>query len=104
MNNERIKKLKELIEDDPSDPFPLYGLAMELVKESPERAIPTFERLLNDFPDYLPTYYQAALILLEIGHTEKAKIVLENGVKLAEKAHELKTKSELQTQLNNLDD
>jgi hypothetical protein len=52
----------------------------------------------------LPTYYQAALILLEISHTEKAKIVLENGIKLAEKAHELKTKNELQMQLNNLDD
>lgn len=104
MNNQRIEKLKELIEEDPTDPFPLYGLAMELVKESPERAIPTFERLLNDFPDYLPTYYQTALILLEIGHTEKAKIVLENGIKLAEKARELKTKNELQTQLNNLDD
>jgi hypothetical protein len=59
---------------------------------------------LNDFPDYLPTYYQAALILLEIGQTKKAKIVLENGIKLAEKARELKTKNELQMQLNNLDD
>lgn len=104
MNNQRIEKLKELIEEDPTDPFPLYGLAMEWAKESPEKAIPTFERLLNDFPDYLPTYYQAAVILLEVGHLAKAKTVLHNGIKLAEKTRELKTKNELQTQLNNLDD
>jgi tetratricopeptide (TPR) repeat protein len=104
MNNQRIEKLKELIEEDPSDPFLLYGLAMEFAKGLPEKAILTFERLLNDFPDYLPTYYQAALILLEIGHPSKAKTILQNGIKLAEKARELKTRNELQSQLDSLDD
>lgn len=104
MNNQRIEKLKELIEEDPTDPFPLYGLAMEWAKESPEKAIPTFERLLNDFPDYLPTYYQAALLSLDCHEIAKTIAIIERGMALAKTQGEPKALIELRSLLGQLEE
>lgn len=96
--------LENLIREDANDPFLHYGLAMEEAKASPQNALSLFDHLLAKFPDYLPAYYQFALVLVDCGQISKAIEVLQSGVQLAKSQGELKTMGELQTLLDQLND
>lgn len=104
MPADRVQMLKSLIQEDPNDPFLHYGLAMEEAKASPSNALSLFEHLLAKFPDYLPAYYQFALVLVDCGQISKAIEVLQSGAQLAKLQGELKTMGELQTLLDQLGD
>lgn len=99
MNSERIKSLEQLIKEDPTDPFPLYALALEVAPYSPSRSVNLIESLLANFPDYLPGYYQAALIYLDLQHDDKAIAILAKGIDLAKLTNEMKTLGELKSLL-----
>jgi tetratricopeptide (TPR) repeat protein len=73
MNEQRLKMLEKFLEEDKNDPFNLYALASEYLAEQPDKAISYFDHLLNDFSDYLPTYYHAAQLYVEQG-IELAKL------------------------------
>jgi tetratricopeptide (TPR) repeat protein len=85
MNNKRLSKLLDFQKQNPDDPFILYGIALEYSGEAPEEALKFFNILLNDHPDYLPTYYHAAALLAELEMTDKAEEVYKKGIALAEK-------------------
>ncbi len=104
MHADRAAILKSLLQEDPNDPFLHYGLAMEEAKASPQNALRLFDQILKKFPDYLPSYYQFALVLVDCGHTSKAVEVLHAGAQLAKLQGELKTMGELQTLLDQLND
>ena len=47
----RIDALREMVQEDPADPFPKYALAMELHQASqPDEALTWFERLVAKHP------------------------------------------------------
>ncbi len=95
MNLERIKQLEKFIAEQPDDPFSRYALALEWAGEDPARAACLLMQLIRDFPEYVPSYYQAALALLELNRLEEAKIVLQKGIEIARKYHDQKTVAEL---------
>lgn len=101
---DRAKMLEDLISKDPNDPFLHYGLAMEVSKSSPQKAIELFEKILNKFPTYLPAYYQAAVLLIGLNEEEKAIDILQSGILLAKSQTELKTMGELRTLLDQLEE
>ncbi|MFM9840798.1 MAG: tetratricopeptide repeat protein [Cyclobacteriaceae bacterium] len=101
MNSERIKTLEQWIEEDPSDPFNKYGLAMELILNKPERAALLFDELLTQHSDYLPTYYIAAQFFSQ-SNSDKAIAILEAGIELAKKQKNEKTLRELRSALDEL--
>lgn len=103
MNQNRIKLLEQYIQEDPSDPFNHYALALELASEDQDRAIAILLTLIKENPEYLPAYYQAALILLDQNRIEETKIVLSQGIKVANRQNEHKTIKELRQLQEELD-
>lgn len=103
MDQERLKLLKQFVEEEPQDPFNWYALALEETKMDSKGATELFEHLLTNHPDYLPAYYQAGILYLSLGNTDKAKEILQTGVDLAKRKGEQKTSQELNTLLSEVD-
>jgi tetratricopeptide (TPR) repeat protein len=99
---DRIKFLETLASESPDDPFVWYGLALEYRKSDFAKSYSLFEKLLKDYPDYLPTYYQIALMLSENGEKAEAMERLKQGVKIAKAQNDLHALAELQSFLQNL--
>jgi len=100
--SERISQLQKLLQDDPEDPFLHYALCLELKKAGSAETGLRFEMLLESYPEYLPTYYQAALFMAETGKLESATMVAQSGIVLAQSMSELHTLSELKGLLQNI--
>ena len=100
---DRKERLKAMIEAQPGDAFPRYGLAMEY-KASGEldEAVRLFEELLDIQPEYLPAYYHLGTALSAGEQTERARSVLREGIRLAEKKGETHAREELQAALEDL--
>ncbi|MVM37965.1 tetratricopeptide repeat protein [Spirosoma sp. HMF3257] len=96
MNNDRIQLLMQFIKEEPANPFNVYALAMEYINSQPEQARVYFDQLLNEFPDYLPTYYHAAALYAESNEQDKAVELYDKGIALAKMQNNLKTLQELQ--------
>ncbi|MPR36762.1 tetratricopeptide repeat protein [Salmonirosea aquatica] len=95
MKTTLLEKLLVFYEEDPRDPFNLYALALEYQKHDASVASEHFERLLSDFPDYLPTYYHAAQFFILIGEIDKARIIFEKGIQIAAEQKNTKAQQEL---------
>ncbi|MCS6821078.1 MAG: tetratricopeptide repeat protein [Microscillaceae bacterium] len=102
MKNTRIEYLQKILAENPNDTFSLYALALEYLSLDEEKAKYYLEILLQDFPDYLPTYYQAAQFFALQNEIEKAKHLLQKGIALAQKQNDGHTLKELQKALQNL--
>lgn len=103
MNSERIKMLEQFAAEDPTDPFNHYALAMELAKDDKLKAKEIFDNLLISNHDYVPAYYQAALLYLKLSLNEEARKIIENGIAQARKQNNLKAASELSGLLDETD-
>ena len=101
---ERIRQLEKFMEEDSSDPFIRYALALEYVKVDQRTAIDTLEVLMQTSRDYLPTYYQLAKLYESVGQKEKAENIFSAGIALAKMQNELKTLRELQAALQEMED
>ncbi len=99
MPGERVEYLLNLLKNDPKDAFTKYALALEYQKNDKETAGTLFEELLLEQPDYLPTYYQAAHLFIELDELEKAKEIFEEGIKRSTK--DLKNQAELRNAYQN---
>jgi len=102
MNEQRLSMLKKFATEDPNDPFNWYALANEYLTESPEKAKEYFDKLLSEFPDYLPTYYHAAQVYINLMEDEKALSIYIQGIALAQKQQNSKAHRELSTAHQNL--
>ncbi len=102
MNEQRLSMLKKFTDEEPNDPFNWYALANEYLAESPEKAKEYFDKLLIDFPDYLPTYYHAAQVYIDLIEDEKALSIYVQGIELAKKQQNPKALRELSAAHQNL--
>ena len=102
MPSDRLTQLQEFYNDDPRDPFNLYALALEYLKYEPATARDLFGKLLQEQPEYLPTYYLAAKLHIELGEKEKAVAIFENGIALASKLNDTKAMRELKSAYDEL--
>ena len=102
MNNDRLSILHSFLKSEPEDPFNWYALAMEYKGIDSAKAKTHLAHLLTQFPNYLPTYYQMAEILIEEGKKMEAEETLEKGIELAKFEKNANTLRELQNLLNNL--
>lgn len=94
----------KFLEEDPNDVFSLYALALEYKKNNLAEAGKLFRHLLTHHPEYLPTYYQAALMKEETGETSEALQLYQQGITLARKMNDSATLKELQAAYNLLAD
>lgn len=102
MSDERLQQLLLYYKEEPANPFNIYAVALEYRKSDLKQSLKFFETLLREFPEYLPSYYQAAKVFEETGDTEKAIATYQRGIALAKQKNDLKTARELQSALEEL--
>ncbi len=100
---DRLAGMLAYVEAHPDEPFPRYGLAMELAKrEQLAEADTQFAELRRRHPDYLPAYYHHGMLLVRLDREADARATWEEGIRLAGAKGDLHTKSELETVLTDL--
>jgi tetratricopeptide (TPR) repeat protein len=93
---DRKEFIKNEINQDPSDPFNHYLLAIEYQKEASfTEAFDQFESIIFLFPDYVATYYTYANALLAESIEDRAEEVIQMGIIQAEKKGAAKALKEL---------
>jgi tetratricopeptide (TPR) repeat protein len=81
---DRAATFRTFIERSPGDPFPRYGLAMELRNRGDrDGALAEFRVLLERFAEYIPTYLMAGNTLVESGQLDEARAVYARGIEAA---------------------
>ena len=100
----RLDVLKSMVEQNPTDTFARYGLAMEYRNTGDlEAAIAEFHALRSVAPDYAPAYFHGGQTLERIGRTEEARQVYLQGIEVTTRAGNQHAKSEMQAALDMLD-
>lgn len=94
---DRLPMLRKLAAAKPGDPFPRYGLAMELCKRDDAEAVEVFEALLRDHPGYVPSYLMFGNFLVKRGERARAGQVLDRGIDAARAAGDDHALGELQS-------
>ncbi len=102
MNNPRIEILKSYIQKEPDNPFNKYALAMEYYESEPIVSLEVLLQIINDHPDYLPSYYKAAHLYWDAEELDKSSGLFESGIKLAKTQKDDKALKELNSAHQNL--
>ena len=96
--------LREFIAGSPDDPFPRYGLALELKNAGrPDEAATVFAELLARFPDYAPAYLHAGSNLAALGRRTEAMSVYRAGIEACTRKRDDHAKGEIQAALADLE-
>lgn len=99
-----IEQLQQLLQNEPNDPFLLYGIAQEHFKAGRlDDAVAWFDRTLGADPDHAYAYFHKARALQAAGRTAGAVTTLHAGVAAAKAARDLKALSELNAYLDELE-
>jgi len=99
----RLETLRRIAAQRPDDPFPRYGVAMELRREGQlDEAVAAFAVLEGSAPDYVPQYLMHGQLLLELERAEDARQVMERGLAIAAKKGDSHAASELKGALDAL--
>src|SRR5215831_6054905 len=97
MASNRLEILKTMVDQNPSDTFALYGLAMELANSGNlEEAVRRYRALLQNNESYAAAYYHGGQALEKLGRIEEARELYEKGIEVTTRSGDLKTRSELQ--------
>jgi tetratricopeptide (TPR) repeat protein len=100
-----LEVLRKFVDKSPNDPFPRYGLAMELKKlGQKDEAEAVFAELEQRNPQYVPQYLMRANNLGELGRNADARQVLVRGIQAAQEKRDGHALGELQQALASLAD
>jgi predicted Zn-dependent protease len=101
---DKIAMLTQILEQNPSDAFARYGLAMEHANQGQTGpALTEFDRLLSTHPVYTAGYFMAAQTLVKAGRTDEAKTRLEQGIASAQRTGNSHALSEMEALLMELE-
>ena len=103
MNIKRIKELQKLLKKNPLDPFLIYAMTLEFIGKNNEFCLASFRKLLDEFPDYLPTYYQAAKLFADSGYVEEARATYKLGIEKTTLAQNKKALEEIKNAFKNFE-
>lgn len=96
MNTERLQKLLQYLEHDSQDAFLKYAIAQEYDRGAvPEEAKTWYQRVIQEHPEYVATYYHYGKFLEKSGEPAQALQIFSEGIKRAEKAGDRHALSEL---------
>jgi len=97
-----LTELQKLYDENPSDAFNAYALALELQKDSPEQALELFQKILEEQPEYLATYYHAGVLMADMDYIDLAIKTIRKGIALASQIENTRTSKELQALLSQI--
>ena len=99
-----LNAIKKIVEMQPNEPFPRYGLAMELKNQKLyTEARAEFDELERRFPDYVAQYLMHVNLLAEMKRKDDARAVGERGLAAARKKGDGHALGELQRAVDDLD-
>ena len=97
---DRIATLQAMEREKPKDAFVQYALALEYKNCGDiTQSRVYFERLVTEFADYVPTYYQYAEMEAGEGNVNLAIQLYEKGIEKAMAVNDSKTVRELKSNL-----
>jgi len=100
---DRIALLSQVLEQNPTDAFARYGLAMAYVAEGKtDEALSQFSTLIGHNPDYVPAYQMSAQTLAKLGRSDEAIGRLKTGLEAAQRTGNQHAHSEMQGMLDEL--
>ena len=100
---DRLGMLRKMAAAKPDEPFPAYGLAMELSKQGhADEARTTFAGLVERLPDYVPAYLMYGNLLVSMGAKDDAAGVFTSGIDAAKRSGDDHARGELQGALDEL--
>jgi hypothetical protein len=99
---DRLTLLKQFYNENPDDPFNIYGLALEYLKSDRIESMKLFDVLLHRHEGYIPTYYHAAKLALDLGDRERAEKIYEKGMEMAKIMNDAKAFRELRSAYDEL--
>ena len=97
MSTDRLDALLGFLQETPDDAFTLYAVATEYRKENPRTALSYYEKLLNEHPQYVPTYYHAAQLYVDLSQPERAEQTYKEGIAEAERQEDALALRELRS-------
>jgi Tfp pilus assembly protein PilF len=104
MPSTRLDILKSMVEQNPTDRFARYGLAMEYRNAGDlEAATGEFRALMAAHPDYAPAYFHGGQTLERMGRITEAREVYRRGVEVTARGGDPHARSEMQGALDMLD-
>lgn len=100
---DRLGMLRKMAASKPDDPFPAYGLAMELSKQGEhDEARSTFADLTRRHPDYVATYLMYGNLLVKVGARDEAATVFAAGIDAAKRTGDAHARGELEAAADDL--
>ncbi|MGA2712499.1 MAG: tetratricopeptide repeat protein [Bryobacteraceae bacterium] len=101
MATNRLEILRSMVEQNPSDAFSRYGLAMEYVRLGDLlAAVDEFVKLLDHNPNYAAAYFHGAQTLEKLGRIDEAKGLYRRGIEVTSAMGDDHTCGELQAALD----
>ena len=99
-----INAIRKICELQPNEPFPRYGLAMELKKQGLlEDSRVVFDELERRFPDYIAQYLMHVNLLVEMKRKADAQAVGERGLAVARRKGDGHALGEIQRAVDDLE-
>jgi tetratricopeptide (TPR) repeat protein len=103
MREERITKLKALLEQDPNDSFSRYALALEYAAiDHNAESLALLENLLQRDSLYVPAYQQLGYMYQKLGRTEEAVSAFKRGIEIATQQGDHHARSEMKDALDDV--
>jgi len=103
MQNNRLEKLQEMLDETPQDIFLNYALAMEYKGLSQhENVLKQLNTVFLLDENHVPNLYQLGIFWIEKSENEKALLYLEKGLQIAKQKKELKTANEFQALIDEI--
>ena len=103
MSSPRLEILKSMVEQNPTDSFARYGLAMEYRNSGDlQSAMAEFRSLMSINPDYSPAYFHGGQTLERMGLLDEAREVYTKGVEVTVRTSNEHARSEMQGALDML--
>src|SRR5580698_8787511 len=86
MQVSRLEKLLEFIKNEPEDEFLKYALATEYLRlNDSTKALEYYEKLVNEHPNYVGTYYHLGKLYEALNRKPDAITIYEKGMEAAQK-------------------
>jgi len=100
---DRIALFTQVLEQNPTDAFARYGLAMAHAAEGRTgQALAEFSTLIQHNPDYVPAYQMSAQTLAKLNRSDEAVTRLKEGIEAAQRTGNAHAASEMQALLDDL--
>jgi len=101
MTSTRLEILKSMVEQNPSDTFARYGLAMEYRNTGDlTAAVGEFRALIAAHPDYSAAYFHGGQTLEQLGQPAAARELYLQGIEATTRKGDFHTRDEIQAALD----